>query len=125
MSGGGGSGDAWRPEPKPVTRKSDGVQQGGGGASAFGACDVVENTTLNSPNRTVIATLRQGDVLDVDLDSGPPQRLLAATRAGATAGSITSPSMLQIITCIKAGHAYIAEVLTIRGAVCQIQIRPK
>ncbi len=125
MSGGGGGGDAWRPEPKPVVPKSDDVQQGGGSTRPSGACDLIENTTLNSPNRTVIATLRQGDLLDVHLDSGPPQKLLALTLTGSTAGSITSPSMLQIITCIKAGHAYQAEVLSIRGAVCQIQIRPK
>jgi hypothetical protein len=123
--GGGGGGDTWRPEPTPVVRKS-GLGEQGGGERPSTPCDLVENTTLNSPVRAVIATLRVGDVLDVTLDPGPPQRLLAQRGNGDIAGSITSPSMLQLIRCITRGnYSYEAEVLSIRGAICQVQIRPK
>jgi hypothetical protein len=125
MSGGGGGGDTWRPEPSPVTSKGEDISNGGSGRPS-GPCDLVEITTLNSPNRGVISTLRAGDRLEVKLESGPPQRLLAKLSTGETAGSITSPSMLQIVRCIVDGHhQYEAEVLSIRGAVCQVQIQPK
>jgi len=123
--GGGGGGDTWRPEPSPVASKSDGGSKGGGERPS-GPCALVETTTLNSPDRSVIATLRPGDVLDVEFQVGPPKRLLAQRDTGEIAGSITSPSMLQIIKCITEGqYQYEAEVLSIRGAICQVQIRPK
>jgi hypothetical protein len=82
-------------------------------------------TTLNSVNRNVVASLRPNDRLAVVFQAGPPQRLVAQTQAGATAGSITSPSMLQIIQCIQAGHNYDAVVLSVRSAQCQVRIEPR
>jgi hypothetical protein len=67
--------------------------------------------------------LRIGDVLDVVFQPGPPQLLLAQTSAGAIAGSITSPSQLQIIDCINTrGVRYEAAVVVVRGAVVQVRI---
>jgi hypothetical protein len=123
MSGGGGGGDTWRPEPKPTPRPKGG---GGGENVPPDPCNIVETTTLNSPNRTVVTTLRTGDLLTVVFQAGPPQRLVAEHSSGATAGSITSPSMLQIIQCItQGGHGYVAEVLSVRGAICQVRVRPR
>jgi hypothetical protein len=125
--GGGGGGDTWRPEPSTVVRKSEvGSQAGSGGESPPRPCDIVETTTLNSPVRSVVATLRAGDVLEVVLDPGPPRRLLAQRANGDVAGAITSPSMLQLIRCITDGqYQYVAEVLSMRGAICQVRIRPR
>lgn len=123
--GGGGGGDNWRPKPG-VTPTNTGGGTGGGGGGAPSPCDIIETTTLNSPNRTVISTLRIGDVLDVVFQSGPPQRLIAQQTVGAIAGSITSPSMMQIIQCITTHQVdYVAEVVSIRGAVCQVTVRVK
>jgi hypothetical protein len=123
MSGGSSSGGDWRPEAKPVSKPKG---QGGGGRDVPpDPCNIVEITNLNSVNRTVITGLRPGDRLDVVFQAGPPQRLVAQTTAGAIAGSITSPSMLQIIQCIQAGTSYVAEVLSVRGAQCQVRIQPK
>jgi len=72
----------------------------------------------------VIAGVRVGDILNVVFQAGPPQRLVAQTQAGAVAGSITSPLMPQIIRCIQNGYSYVAEVLSVHGAICQIRIRP-
>jgi hypothetical protein len=75
-------------------------------------------------NPAVLGTLRVGDLLSIVYQSGPPARLLAETSTGTTAGSITSPSMAQIILCItRGGHAYEAEVVAIRGGICQVEIR--
>lgn len=122
-SGGGGS-DTWRPTPvAPPKRLGDGGDDGGGPPDP---CAIVEITNVNSPNRTVLAALRPGDMLDVVFQQGPPQRLLAQQPTGSIAGSITSPSMLQIIQCITArGVSYVAEVLSVRGAICQVRVQMK
>jgi hypothetical protein len=106
MSGGGGRGE-WRPIPKPpTTRGSKEDQRGDSGREGAppGAppdpCNLVENTNLNSPNRAVLTGLRVGDVLSIEFRPGPPRQLVATTSSGDVAGSITSPSMPQIIQCI-------------------------
>ena len=120
-SGGGGS-DTWRPTPITPNKPTGG--DGGGGGGEPDPCALVEVTNLNSPNRAVLATLRQGDLLEVVFQAGPPQRLLAQQPTGAIAGSITSPSMLQIIQCITTrGVSYVAEVLSVRGAICQVRVQ--
>lgn len=125
MSGGGGGGE-WRPEPKEPKSRPKGSGKGGGSSSPPpDPCNITEITSLNSVNCTVVASLRQGDRLAVVFQAGPPRQLIAQTATGAIAGSITSPSMLQIIQCIQTGVAYVAEVLSVRGAQCQVQIQPQ
>ena len=124
MSGGGSSDSSW-PEPRPITNPSKGGGGGGGGGGIPDVCNIQETTTLNSPDRTVIAGLRAGDVLDVEFEPGPPRKLVAK-RANAVAGAITSPSLLQFIQCIiQSDVKYSADVLSVRGAVCQIRVRPR
>lgn len=112
MSGGGGGDETWRKPPKPT----------GNPGTPNDPCAIDEITTLNSPNRSVLATLGVGHILNLVLELGPPRRLLARTVSGQTAGSITSPSLPQIIGCIQSGVSYQLEVLTLRGAVCQVRI---
>ena len=114
---GGGSGDSsgWRPSESAA----------GGGAPNADPCDIIEVTILNSPDSTVLAGLSKGNLLDVVYQAGPPQQLLAEVH-GQKAGSITSPSMLQIIRCITTqGRQYVAEVIKVSGAICQVRVRPK
>jgi hypothetical protein len=124
--GGGGGNDNWRPQPRPAPERPQPAAGGqdGGGAAGEDPCNIVERTPLNSPNSTVLATLRVGDILNVVYVPGPPQRLVAEQSHGVIAGSITSPSMLQIIQCIQRGYAYVAEVMSIRGAICEVTVRP-
>ena len=117
MSGGGGGDDTWRRVARPV---GDGPPVGQGGP-----CDINEVTAIDSPNRSVIGALRVGEVLAVELVLGPPRRLVVQTLTGDIAGSITSPSLPQLVQCIQAGIAYGAEVLSLRGAVCQVRIQPR
>lgn len=127
MSGSGGGDGNWRPTGSaetPGTKTGSGSGGGGGGTSGE-PCDITELTTLNSPDRTVVATLRIGDVLEVRLQAGPPRQLVAVA-GSAVAGSITSPKSAQIIQCIsQKGWTYVAEVRSIRGGLCQIEVRPK
>jgi hypothetical protein len=127
MSGTGGGGDTWRPQPKPAPKNKAGDGSSGGGeVPPDDPCNIIETTALNSPNRTVVSTLRTGDLLTLVFQVGPPQRLVAEQSRGVVAGSITSPSMLHIIQCItQGGHTYVAEVLSVRGAICQVRVRPR
>jgi hypothetical protein len=126
MSSGGTDDDGpARPAPKTVKPKTGKGSEGGGTGSGAGACNIVERTKINSPDRTVRATLRDNDILDVVYDPGPPKRLLARTSGGSTLGSITSPSMPQIIQCIISGYQYEAVVLTLSGGLVEVQVQPK
>lgn len=108
-------------DPRPPPSKPKG---GGGGGDPSDDCDIRERTRLNSPDRTVLATLRVGDVLRLRLENGPPVVLLALDARERPAGSITSPMLPQIIQCIRRGRTYEAEVQAMNGAVCEVQIRP-
>ncbi|RQR53174.1 hypothetical protein DIE18_30685 [Burkholderia sp. Bp9125] len=123
MSGSNRSSDGWRPEPTaptsaPPKRAGDGDGDGGNDP-----CVINEIAALNSPNPAVLPTLRVGTVLDVQLEFGPPPRLLAKDSSNNTAGTITSRSMLQIMECIQDGSIYVAEVLSISGGACQVRVR--
>jgi hypothetical protein len=118
MSGGGGGGE-WRPDPIQPRIKSDG-DQGGGQPDV---CNISEVTNLNSVDPKALITIGVGTVLQVRYAPGPPMRLLAETGQGSTVGSITSPSMPQLIQCIQAGRSYVAEVQALRGGICRVEVR--
>lgn len=125
MSGGGGKGgDTWRPTPVSRPQRSTGSGSGSGSGEPD-PCAIVELAILNSPDRAVLATLRPGDLLIVDFQAGPPQRLVAVQQSTKKiAGSITSSSMLRFIECInERGNSYVAEVLSVRGASCQVRVQ--
>ena len=113
--GGGGGGDDWRKPDRPTV--------GDGGPED--PCNIIEVTNINSVDRVVASSLSEGDDLFLEYEPGPPQRLVVKTLTGAILGSITSPSMLQLIQCIIAGNAYVAVVLVVRGAQVQVRIQPR
>jgi hypothetical protein len=121
-SSGGGGGDDWREMPKAVPTAGKGGGAGGGGGARPDACNIVEDTTLNSPVAAVIAALKVGDKMQVQVR--PPRGLIAVTAGGAIAGSITCASMLQIIACIQNGHLFEAEVVGLHGGACDIRVQP-
>ena len=125
-SGSGGGGGDWRRTSVQPSEPSKGTdERGERGRASADPCDVTEVTLLNSPNRTVVSTLRVGDRLVIELRPGPPRQLLAV-HASQIAGSITSPKSAQIILCIqRQNRAYIAEVRSIRGGLCEVEIRPE
>jgi len=100
---------------------------GGGGPAQPGPVDcddLVFPTILNSPKVSVISKLRAKDVLRLNL-AGPAGPVVAVTKEGETAGSITEPRLVDLIRCMNTGHKYIALVLSIDAGACRVQVRPE
>lgn len=115
MSGGGGGGDSndeWRSKL-------------GGGVGGKDKCALVELTVLNSPVAAVVSGLSVGDILNVELETSPRNRIVVRdVKTGGVAGAITSPRLVDFIECIQGGYAYEAEVKSITGGRVEIEIRP-
>lgn len=94
---------------------------GGGGMSDFDCNNVYINTTIMSPDPTVLATVSQGDILVVSLRSatGP---LVAVTDVGGVLGTIATMELASLIKCISDGNAYKAKITEIIGGKVQILI---
>lgn len=106
MSGSGGGG--WANEPS-VDR-----------------CETLrETTTLNSPQKVVIASLKAGDLLEVTLTKQGKAPVVIALHQGQVAGTITSSIVQKLAECIDGGHNYVAEVIGLQGGACKVQIRAK
>jgi len=105
MSGGGGG-------PGPSIRNEDEPS----------CADLVITTHIASPVPAVISTLSKGDLLTITVASitGPIQ---VVTSGGKLAGSVISKDQARLLSCINGGTEYEAEVLSIKGGNCQIQIR--
>lgn len=95
----------------------------GSAPSGDDKCAITEQTILNSPVPAVVAGLSVGDILLVDLETQPRNRVVAKSAAGAVAGAITSVSLVDIIECIQNGSVYEAEVLSINSGKVEIEIR--
>jgi len=121
MSGSGGGGGEWRPEPKAPASVPKGGEDGGDVSGD--PCVINEVTSLNSVSPAALRSVRVGGLLKVVFVIGPPQRLVVQDGTGQIVGSITSRSMLQIIECIQSGRQYVAEVLGIQGGSCQVRVR--
>jgi hypothetical protein len=123
MSGGSSSGsgfDSWRTSGG-ATKPSGG---GGGAGGGTDKCAIYETAVLASPVPAVIATLSVGDILAVDLETSPRDRVVVRTNGGQVAGAITSIRLVDIIECIGEGFSYQAEVKSINGGKIEVEIRP-
>jgi hypothetical protein len=78
-------------------------------------------TSLNSPVKDVIKTLKGGDRLRLVLKG---RTVLAETKDGKTAGSITTARQPELVKCLGAGHEFVAKVTRIAGGACEVEIRP-
>jgi hypothetical protein len=83
-----------------------------------------EQTTLNSVDPRVLATISKDDVLTVHAET-PRGPLLALTRGGAIVGSITSASLAKFLDCIENGFEYVAIVQSVKGGQVIVVVRPK
>lgn len=83
--------------------------------------NLVINTHLSSPDPAVLETLEEGDILTIRVqgDQGPIQ---AVDDAGVVAGNIISREQARLLQCINEGTQYVADVISIRKAHCDIQI---
>lgn len=88
-----------------------------------GDCNIVERTPLNSPKSGVLQHMKKGDVLDVRTsDDG---RSIVAYKGTQIAGSLTPRRLADLLECIEKGRKYKATVVELKGAFCEVEIRPK
>mgnify|MGYP001300122390 CR=1 FL=1 len=82
--------------------------------------NLVINTNLASPKADVIATLKEGDELKVQ--AATTQGPIQALRGNSVAGNIVTREQVRLLNCLNEGTEYIAEVLSITGGQCKIQV---
>ena len=92
---------------------------GGGGAISCSSLSII--TQLASPKAAIIATLKVGELLNVELTppAGPVQLL---TNTGEIAGAVLSPDVAELIQCLNDDYKYAAKVLEIKGGNCKVLI---
>lgn len=99
----------------------------GSGSGSEVACeDIVITTQLASPKAAVVLELKEGDFLEIVVESNTAgQPLLVAKYQGKTAGGITHPGMFRLLECIKNGTVYVGEVLTAKLGLVKVKIHAK
>lgn len=86
---------------------------------------LMSETTLTSPDRVIVSQLRQGTLLDVEVDNSGMRPVVRAMYDGKAAGSITSSIIQRIVECIEKGYDYVAEVLSVQGGTCKVRVRAR
>jgi hypothetical protein len=89
-------------------------------------CDTLaQHTTLNSPNREVLKTIKKGDLLDVGVRQTGKAVIVEASKSGRVAGTITSSIIQRLAECIEEGYVYVAEVMENQGGACKVHVHVK
>jgi hypothetical protein len=99
---------------------------GGGGPPDVGPipCEMVAfETQLSSPKADVIANLKVGEILDVELRQEGGVQTIQVLRQGSLAGGLTAPDVKRLRECILSGHTYKAIVTALTGG--QVKVRVK
>lgn len=84
-----------------------------------------QQTTLNSPNRAVLAQLTNGAELEVSVNKSGKAVTVEALFNGQVAGTITSSIIQRLAECMENGYQYVAEVIDVQGGACRVHIRLK
>ncbi len=94
------------------------------GVTETACADLVINTQIATPVPDVVSTLKEGDILEVSVASATgPINLITSKRK--LAGSVLSRNQARLLSCINNGTEFVAEVLSVKGAHCEVQIRAK
>ncbi len=78
---------------------------------------------LNSPQPAVLAQLSVGSLLTVSL-APTPQAAVYISYLGQVAGSLTGQKIISLINCIQNGYQFQAEVISIVGGLCTVDVGP-
>lgn len=89
-----------------------------------GDCNIVERTPLNSPKSRVLKEIKKGDVLDVR-PSEDGRSIVAYDDRREVVGSLTPRRLADLLECIEKGRRYKATVVELKGAFCEVEIRPR
>ena len=108
----GGSASSGSPPSRSSSRADD-------------SCDLKFQTNLFGPVPVVVASLKRGDHLDIQLLKGPPSTVAVFThgekaqQAGTIAGATELPDLVR---CLQAGHEYEAVVIRVSGSTIGLAI---
>jgi len=80
-------------------------------------------TALQSPNPDVVGKLRKSDVLQLQLEPVGDRHAVLVLKDTEVAGSLVFPSLQRLVECMQAGHIFVAEVVSISGPACRLQVR--
>src|SRR5688572_9757868 len=97
---------------------------GGGGIPKSDCATLAFRTALASVVKNVVSQLKKDDELDVELQAKGQRIVIAKTKAGVIAGSITSAHLASLVDCLNKGFAFVAIVLRVSGATCEVEVRP-
>lgn len=90
-------------------------------------CNIVERISLTNPVVAVIATIKKGDQLPIEIRQVGQREAVVAKKNGQIAGAIILSSvkrMGDLIACIRRGNRYDAIVLSVKGAICEVEVHP-
>jgi hypothetical protein len=91
-------------------------------------CNIVDQANLGGPDLTVLKTVSVRDQLSVELRRVANREVIAAIWQQQMAGTIMLSSVDRtqaLIDCLRQGKRFVATVLSIKGALCLVEIRPK
>jgi hypothetical protein len=77
---------------------------------------------INSPQPAVISRLKKGDVLKVAFQASP-QPAVVVEYKGAVAGTLTGTKISNLISCLQNGYTFEAEVISIVGGKCTVEVK--
>lgn len=85
-----------------------------------------QQATLNSPVKAVLANVKKGDLLSINVRKVGSAAIVEALHNGQVAGTITSSIIQRLAECMEEGYEYVAEVVDhVQGGACRIQVRAK
>lgn len=104
--GGSGSSNRWTPTPPRDP-----------------CATLVFRAQINSPQPAAIASVTAGAILLIQL-APAPQTSVLALHQGQPIGSITGSRVTSLINCLRNGYLFEAEVVSIVGGSCTVDVRP-
>jgi acetamidase/formamidase len=88
------------------------------------SCDQLHFTSIvSSPQPAVVSGLKKGDVLNVKFQTAPQTAVLVEHK-GAVAGTLTGVKISNLINCLQNGYAFEAEVTSVVGGKCTVEVKP-
>jgi len=110
--------------PTGTSGRPKGAGGGGGGADIPDQCDFQFEADLSAVDSDVAAQLSVGDILSVALIKRQTYDVaICRDRRGGIVGTVTNTAELgELITCLKSGAAYSAEVRDVSATHCTVFI---
>ena len=87
-------------------------------------CDISVDAPLQGPRKAILATLNVGEILTVALRETGGTTSVVCREAGnnEVAGALTFVGIATLISCIRQGHTYEAEIVTLDGGDCEVRV---